>query len=602
MRKGHGYDLEHQPDEFINDLKTRCQQTRVPFMVEELPGNYVHRTGLFGELVELLVDDERGNPKAITAALRGAGGFGKTTMARALCRDIRARYVFFDGILWTTLGEKPDHLAGKVEDLIYALSEKRPGFADVADASNHLRALLEDKNVLLVIDDVWREADARPFLVGGKGCAWLLTTRNRDTLPRDSEEINVDEMEAAEAVQLLGAGLPFEDEPDAFAKLAARLGEWPLLLNLVNRVLLDRVHRRGQPLPDALAYANTRLDRKGLRAFDRGDETARDLAVARTIGVSLDLLTPDEQTRLEELAVFPEDVNSPVATVARLWGQTASLDEFDAEELCNRFFDLSLLLAYDLTAQTIRLHDVVRAYLRGRIGMDRLRELDGVLVDAHGYDDPAAMPADEPYLWRYLALHLADAGRREALRDLVVRFDWIQAKLAATDILALLDDYQHLDDEADARAVGQALRLSAHVLAADETQLACQLYGRLLPLESEGAQVLREGIAQAQSSPWLRALNPALTPPGGSELQTFSGHQDWVNAVAITPDGTRAVSASWDKTLKVWDLTTGIEQQTLSGHQSLVTAVAITPDGTRAVSASWDQTLKVWDLTTGTEQ
>ena len=47
------------------------------------------------------------------------------------------------------------------------------------------------------------------------------------------------------------------------------------------------------------------------------------------------------------------------------------------------------MLAYDLTAQTIRLHDVVRAYLRGRIGIDRLRELDGVFIDGHGYDDPA---------------------------------------------------------------------------------------------------------------------------------------------------------------------------------------------------------------------
>ncbi len=39
MRKGHVYDLEHQAQKFINDLNTRCQQTRVPFMVENLPPN-----------------------------------------------------------------------------------------------------------------------------------------------------------------------------------------------------------------------------------------------------------------------------------------------------------------------------------------------------------------------------------------------------------------------------------------------------------------------------------------------------------------------------------------------------------------------------------
>ncbi len=314
--------------------------------------------------------------------------------------------------------------------------------------------------------------------------------------------------------------------------------------------------------------------------------------------MSLDLLTPDEQARLEELAVFPEDVNLPVATVARLWGETASLDEFDAEELCNRFFDLSLLLAYDLTAQTIRLHDVVRAYLRGRIGRERLRELDGVLVEAHGYADPAAMPPEEPYLWRHLALHLAGARRTEVLRALLMRFEWIRAKLAATDILALLDDYRRLDSDAEVRAVGGALRLSANVLAADKAQLASQLYGRLLAFEADGVKALVAGIAEEQAAPWLRVLNPALTPPGGSELQRIEGHQGSVIAVAITPDGRRVVSGSDDKTLKVWDLETGRQERTLEGHQHSVYAVAITPDGRRVVSGSADKTLKVWDLET----
>ena len=53
------------------------------------------------------------------------------------------------------------------------------------------------------------------------------------------------------------------------------------------------------------------------------------------------------------------------------------------------------------------------------------------------------------------------------------------------------------------------------------------------------------------------------------------------------------------KTLKVWDLESGKELQTLAGHSGGVKAVAVTPEGKRAVSASEDQTLKVWDLATG---
>ena len=69
--------------------------------------------------------------------------------------------------------------------------------------------------------------------------------------------------------------------------------------------------------------------------------------------------------------------------------------------------------------------------------------------------------------------------------------------------------------------------------------------------------------------------------------------------MAVTPDGQRAVSASWDNTLKVWDLDSGRELRTLTGHSGSVTAVAVTPDGQRAVSASEDNTVKVWDLETG---
>ena len=71
--------------------------------------------------------------------------------------------------------------------------------------------------------------------------------------------------------------------------------------------------------------------------------------------------------------------------------------------------------------------------------------------------------------------------------------------------------------------------------------------------------------------------------------------------MAVTPDGRRAVSASDDKTLKVWDLESGRELRTLEGHSAWVNGVAVTPDGRRAVSASGDKTLKVWDLESGRE-
>ena len=85
------------------------------------------------------------------------------------------------------------------------------------------------------------------------------------------------------------------------------------------------------------------------------------------------------------------------------------------------------------------------------------------------------------------------------------------------------------------------------------------------------------------------------------QLRTLRGHSDEVLAVTVTPDGTLVVSTSRDKTLKVWDLGSGLELLTLRGHTSRVTAVTVTQDGTLAVSASEDETLKVWDLGSGHE-
>jgi WD40 repeat protein len=72
-----------------------------------------------------------------------------------------------------------------------------------------------------------------------------------------------------------------------------------------------------------------------------------------------------------------------------------------------------------------------------------------------------------------------------------------------------------------------------------------------------------------------------------------------VFAVAITQDGNRAVSASRDRTLKVWDLETGSVLRTLEGHSDSVSGVAVTPDGKRAASTSDEKTVKLWDLETG---
>jgi WD40 repeat protein len=86
-----------------------------------------------------------------------------------------------------------------------------------------------------------------------------------------------------------------------------------------------------------------------------------------------------------------------------------------------------------------------------------------------------------------------------------------------------------------------------------------------------------------------------------NELHTLKGHSYWVNGVTVTPDGQKVVSASEDKSIIVWDLSQGSKIHQLWGHESGVNTVAVTPDSKKIVSGSDDKKVKVWDIETGVE-
>jgi WD40 repeat protein/tetratricopeptide (TPR) repeat protein len=120
----------------------------------------------------------------------------------------------------------------------------------------------------------------------------------------------------------------------------------------------------------------------------------------------------------------------------------------------------------------------------------------------------------------------------------------------------------------------------------------------------QAGETLKEGKGKTVSNQILTtmALQQAIySNYPVTELQTLTGHTDGINCIAWSRDGKTLASASDDKTIKLWDVTTGREIKTLNEHNDSVNCIAWSRDGNTLASASDDKTIKLWDVTTGRE-
>ena len=77
------------------------------------------------------------------------------------------------------------------------------------------------------------------------------------------------------------------------------------------------------------------------------------------------------------------------------------------------------------------------------------------------------------------------------------------------------------------------------------------------------------------------------------------GIQDGTTLDMIKRSAPLVLTASGDKTAKIWDTTTGKCKQTLSGHDGAVRSAVFSADGLSVLTGSYDKTAKIWDTTTG---
>jgi WD40 repeat protein len=572
-----------------------------------------------------------GGPVGITTGLLGAGGFGKTTLARQVCADERVRKRFTGGVYFVTIGREvrgPAAVALKVKDAVHFVTGQDVTYTDPDMAGDELGRLLDrhpDRRILLVLDDVWEPEQLDPFLRGAPECVRLVTTRVPAVLPGDATRVLVDQMTWDEARSVLCRELP--PLPGQLTEqLVKATGRWPLLLRLANAVL-SRQAKAGADPAKAAASLLRRLREKGPAALDGhypvpgpdpADSRQRSTLVRATMRAAIDLLPAREQRCLAGLGIFAADEPIPVAVAAELWQAAEGLEEWDSRELCFNLNSRSLLDLAPGDGGTMVLHDVIRDYLRHELGGERIAELNAILADAVAARlSPAAPLAPsapgpqaawwalaeggnpgDSYLASHAIAHLMAAGRTRQAEAVAFDLRWVEARLRQQGPAAPWSDCNRIPTQA-AASRARDLAQAAHLLARTGPghALVTVLHSRLGPLAAWRDQVTAR---QAQFfRPALRDLWPPPDLPHPALVRVIPGHHTRVRDVVIAPDSTWLATMHENGMVRIWDKATGAQTAALAGHGMGVRKVVIAPDSTWLATTDGKGKARIWDPVTG---
>jgi hypothetical protein len=384
------------------------------------------------------------------AAVYGLGGIGKSVLAQVLIEDPEVQQNFPDGILWKTLGQNPD-LQNCLGDWIWELnkSQDRLGATTLELASGYLHNLLAEKQMLLVVDDVWDAAHAEWFRVGGAGCRVLVTTRAA-YIP-GAVRYDLALMSPDEALKLMQNELghrwmaDMEKPAREFSKL---LGYLPLALKLM-AVQVGR-GRSWENLRKAFFEERVRLrmlDQPGVKLEKLSEEEQRDYSLRACLQLSLRWLEPKQLSNFTWLGVLPEDATIRQEMAIVLW----DVADWEAEDGLLALYESSLLSrgadTWDGEA-TYRVHDLLHVLAKELIEKPRsIVEKDSLVGLGLSFADAQAQfleryrgrsgdeswygLANDGYIHRHLTWHLEMAGQLDAVHELMAagedQNDWFEA-------------------------------------------------------------------------------------------------------------------------------------------------------------------------------
>ena len=370
-----------------------------------------------------------------------------------------------------------------------------------------------------------------------------------------------------------------------------------MLLSLVNGAIRRTVNI-GLSVQDAAEHVLRQLELQGPLAFDMRRAEDRHDAVRTTMEASLNLLEPNDLERYLDLAVFPEDVDIPVGVLYKWWTSVHGIGSDASEYLVEDFQRLSLLamLRRANGATALRLHDVIRDYIRRRCGEAELKKRNQLLLDSakllpHGggaaqLSDWWHLPREQEYLWRHLSFHLIEAGRVRELRTLVCDLRWIVAKIDVTGGTTEVEWDLILADSPESGRLARALARCSHVLSPVTPATVDTLLAYLAADPAPWVRASAQSFLATYSAPLLTPVWPLPDTSSPGVRRVIDDHRTWLRSCAAAPDGRWIATAGDDHMVRLFALDTGEAGPVLSGHLAPVRGCVFFPGGRRMASAS----------------
>lgn len=569
--------------------------------VPQAPPHYLARSDPHAALTKLVIGEGAGggiSPARRVTVLHGMGGIGKTVVAAAFARSREVREAFSDGILWITIGQEPavpERLA-----LIGQILDGDPSkYTTYAAAKARLAAVLSERRCLFILDDVWDVTHVDVFMdILGERCRMLVTSRDSTLATNlDAFQFRLDVLGEEATAMLLAewSAIPPHALPDDARLVANECGNLPFALALCGAMVRDGA--LWSDLLEALRAADLTYLERQFPGYPYPN-------LLRALKVSIDTLYAADFENYKKLVVFPKGAEVPEETVLLFWLHAGQMTARGARKLLS---DLDRKALIRLTGESpnrrIGLHDLHHDYLLAALAEQTGLHIEILAAYQAKCPDGWYSGPDDGYFFDYLAYHLIQAGKRLELLATVKDLRYIARKTHLRNSLAVQTDLELAEKHNPDSPVLSDLRKSfvnaAHLLNECDT------------LNDVAATFLARIQHIAALRPYTGALERIIVPPyfitwrplpditHPALVRTIEAHDSFVWSCGLDPAGRRAVSASEDGSLKVWDLYTGARLFVLNAHTGAVFDCAFSPNGRHILSCSADHSLVLWDAQSG---